>query len=379
MRTQFKKVFFTEIFLLIWTLFHFLLLKTSNSILLVLELIIIASAIYYIFKVDRREERTKKDLLLLILIVTLSYYVCIYFIGFFVGFIYSNYSRSILGILRNVITSTVLVLAIENMRECIIKSSKYYKPLIILSILVFSLLEITTQITLKNIHSRVELVQFIMVIVIPYFSKNIFLTFSTYYTDKKNSVIYSLIMTLPNYILPVFPDLGDYINTLLLTSMPLLLLAIAYKMFFFKREKITNSKQYKTMANIQSAFSIILLVMLAGIVYLVSNFGRFYALAIGSESMTGAINKGDVIIIDKKKKEYKENDIIAFTQDGETIVHRIIKVDKKDNKVYYKTKGDANNGEDSWVVSEDSIVGQEKIRILFMGLPTVALSELIIK
>lgn len=379
MKTQFKKVFIVEILLFLLSLSHFFIFKISNSFLLLLELSIITGVIYYFFKVDRREERVKKDLLLLILIVTISYYVITYFLGFFIGFVYSNYSRSFIGILRNIFVSSLMVLSIEIMRECIIKSAKYYKFLIILSSLIFFLLEVITQISFNNIHSGVELVQFIMVIVIPYISKNIFLTYSTYYTDKTNSIVYNLIMTLPNFILPVFPDLGDYIGTLLLTTLPLILVAVSYKMFFYKREKIVDSRWQAKFSNIQKMFTTSLLFLLILIVYLVGGFGRFIALAIGSESMTGAINKGDVIIIDKRKKEYKKKDIIAFSQNGEIIVHRVIDIVEKDDGVYYQTKGDANNGEDPWLVDDKAIVGQEKFRILFLGLPTVALSELIRK
>lgn len=379
MKTQFKKVFIVEILLFLLSLSHFFVFKISNSFLLLLELSIITGVIYYFFRVDRREERVKKDLLLLILIVTISYYVITYFLGFFIGFVYSNYSRSFIGILRNIFVSSLMVLSIEIMRECIIKSAKYYKFLIILSSLIFFLLEVITQISFNNIHSGVELVQFIMVIVIPYISKNIFLTYSTYYTDKTNSIVYNLIMTLPNFILPVFPDLGDYIGTLLLTTLPLILVAVSYKMFFYKREKIVDSRWQAKFSNIQKMFTVSLLFLLILIVYLVGGFGRFMALAIGSESMTGAINKGDVIIIDKKKKEYKKKDIIAFSQNGEIIVHRVIDIVEKDDGVYYQTKGDANNGEDPWLVDDKVIVGQEKFRILFLGLPTVALSELIRK
>lgn len=379
MKTQFKKILIIEILLIMLTLFHFFIIKTSNSFLLLIELSIIATIIYKLVKVDRREERVKKDLLLLILIVTIAYYVMTYFAGFFIGFIYSNYSRSLIGILRNTMVSFLLVIVIEVMRECIIKSAKYYKSLIILSCLVFFLLEVVTQISFNNIHSGVEFVQFIMVIVIPYISKNIFLTYSTYYTDKTNSIIYNLIMTLPNYILPVFPDLGDYIGTLLLTTLPFILIAVSYKMFFYKREKIVDSRWQSKYSTIQKIFTASLLLFLVVIVYLVGSFGRFSALAIGSGSMTGAINKGDVIIIDKKKKEYKKKDIIAFSQNGEIIVHRIIDVIEKEDGIYYQTKGDANNGKDPWLVDNKSIVGQEKIRLLFLGLPTVALSELIRK
>lgn len=378
MKEQFKKVLFVELVLLILASVQFLILK-NNTLLLLIEFTIIGGIIYKLFSIDKREERVKKDLLLLILIVTISYYVITYFVGFFIGFIYSNYSRSIFGILRNTVIYSLLILIIETTRERIIKNAKYYKSLVILSILIFCIIEITTQITFNNIHSRVELLEFIMVIVIPMITKNIFLTFSTYYTDKSNSTIYNLIMTVPNFILPVFPDLGDYISTLLLTALPLLLLALAHKMFFYKREKITDSKSHVKYTYIQRTVSISLIIILLVLVYLVGGFGRFSALAIGSKSMTGAINKGDVIIIDKKKKEYKKKDIIAFSQDGEVIVHRIVDITKKDNKIYYQTKGDANNGEDPWLVDTKSVIGQEKVRILFFGLPTVALSELIHK
>jgi len=46
--------------------------------------------------------------------------------------------------------------------------------------------------------------------------------------------------------------------------------------------------------------------------------------------MSNTINKGDAIIIDKRKKEYKVKDIIAFSRGGKIIVHRITRVIKKD-------------------------------------------------
>jgi len=379
MKEQSKKVIVTELIVLVLSFFHFFILKKASNIIILIEFAIITLIIYKLFKVDRREERVKKDLLLLILIVTISYYVITYFIGFFKGFIYSTYSRTLPGIIRNILVSSLMILFLETIRECLIKSSKYHKRLVALSALVFSLLEISTTITSSSIHSRVELVEFIMVIVIPYFSKNIFLTYSTFYTDKFNSIVYNLIMTIPAFILPVTPDLGDYVTTLALTTIPIAILGISYKVFFEKREKITDSKRYKKNISIQRTVSITLGIFLILIIYLVGGFGRFQALAIGSSSMRGTINKGDVVIIDKKNKKYHKNDIIAFSKNGEIIVHRIVKIVKKENGIYYQTKGDANNGEDAWLVDDKSIVGKKKLRILFIGLPTVLLSEFIHK
>lgn len=376
MKEQFKRTFFVELFLLLLSSFHFFIYKFPGYYTLIVELGIICSIVCLFFKVDKREERSKRDFLLLILIGTIAYYVITYFIGFFIGFVYSNYSRSLFGILRNLLTSFLTILFIEIMREKIIKNGRYYKSLIVLSVFVFTFLEIMVQLSFGNLRSGVELVQFFMVILIPCLSKNIFLTLSTYYTDKTNSIVYDSIMTLPTYLLPVFPDFGDYINTLLVTILPLLLLAISYKLLLYKRDKIVDSKWYISYGKLQDFLTGVLLGILFMVIYLVSGRGRFFAMAIGSGSMTGVINKGDVVVVDRKKREkYEKYDIIAFEQGGEIVVHRIMGIVKGEDSVSYKTKGDANNAEDIWIVESDDIVGKVKVRLPFIGIPTVTLSE----
>ncbi len=91
--------------------------------------------------------------------------------------------------------------------------------------------------------------------------------------------------------------------------------------------------------------------------------------------MTGTINKGDVVIIDKKYNDIKKNDVIAFKEQGKVVVHRVVKV--RHDSIYksYKTKGDFNKNIDSWIVKKDAIVGKEVMRIRWIGWPTVLLSE----
>lgn len=377
MKYQFKKIAFVELFLIVFALFHFFVIRNIHSWFLLLEFVILSLGVYKIVGTERREERAKKDLLLVLLVGTIAYYVFIYFLGFFLGFVYSTYSHTILGVFRNVVLSFLFIVTIEMMRECIIKKGKYYKALIILSVFVFAFLELITQITVFSIHNKVDLFQMMLIFVVPLLSKNIFLTFSTYYTDKVNSIIYQMLMEIPAYLIPVLPNLGDYLNTVLLVCQPLILVLLAYRFIFYKRERISDSRSIIKMKRWQKVSTGILLVILIIMIYLISGYGRFSALAIGSTSMTGTINKGDVVIIDKKEKEYKKRDIIAFVQDGEIIVHRIIDVMKDGNTVYYQTKGDANNGKDSWFVDSKDIVGQCRARVLWIGWPTVLLSEFI--
>ena len=64
----------------------------------------------------------------------------------------------------------------------------------------------------------------------------------------------------------------------------------------------------------------------------------------------------------------KAKDIIAFRNEDKTITsHRIIKVDKIDGKLYFKTKGDNNNTMDEDVVVAKDIEGIYVSRIPELG------------
>jgi signal peptidase I len=326
-------------------------------------------------KVERRNEKDKRDLLLIILISCLAYYIITYLGGLFVGFVYTTYSKSPLGMLRNIFSCFVMVVLIEVIREIVIKKGKYYKSIIIFSPIVFTLLEAAASLNIVQLSSRHIGLEMLLIVVVPLLCKNILLTFITYYSDKDIAIIYHLLMNIPVYFLPIFPAFSDYLNTTLIAIQSTLTIIVALRILYFRREKIEDARKYLNIDRMQKAFNAILIGLLIVLIYLVSNIGRYTIIAIGSGSMNGTINKGDVVLLDKKVKHYEEGDIIAFEQDGVVVVHRIVGVDK-DNDVYsYHTKGDANNAMDMWEVKETSIVGHYIGRGLYIGWPTIILSE----
>lgn len=85
----------------------------------------------------------------------------------------------------------------------------------------------------------------------------------------------------------------------------------------------------------------------------------YVTLEVVSGSMEPTINKGDLIIVDTKIKEYKKNDIVVFyDKEGSFITHRIISINDKE----MITKGDNNNTEDE-PTSVNKIVGKYVKRI----------------
>lgn len=79
-------------------------------------------------------------------------------------------------------------------------------------------------------------------------------------------------------------------------------------------------------------------------------------LCVESGSMQDEIMVNDLIVI-TKTKDYEINDIITYLRDDETVptTHRIV---GKTSDGKYITKGDANNTNDRFPVSEDEILGE---------------------
>ena len=111
------------------------------------------------------------------------------------------------------------------------------------------------------------------------------------------------------------------------------------------------------------------------LIYVVSGYFRYYAIAIASGSMEPKISKGDVVIVDKNYNEINVGDVLAYKNDGKVIVHRIYRVVKNNDEYFVYTKGDANNDYDKYKVTEDMFVGIVKIKIPLIGYPTVLLNE----
>jgi signal peptidase len=93
------------------------------------------------------------------------------------------------------------------------------------------------------------------------------------------------------------------------------------------------------------------------------------AFVVSSGSMSPAIHTGDLVIV-RKSGGYEKGDVITFIDSrNKYISHRIYKVEEKDGKTTYTTKGDANNTPDGSPVSEVNVMGRVVFHIPLMGIP----------
>lgn len=102
---------------------------------------------------------------------------------------------------------------------------------------------------------------------------------------------------------------------------------------------------------------VVLVIAFAIFVEAIGIDGEWFIGSVGSNSMEPTLQYGDYVVV-KKSKELKEGDIIAFKNNqGKMIVHRIVEKTFRDGQEVYRTKGDNLDKVDTWVVTQDSIIG----------------------
>ncbi len=96
--------------------------------------------------------------------------------------------------------------------------------------------------------------------------------------------------------------------------------------------------------------------------------------------MYPALQRGDAIIVEKVSKKtvdsLQKDMIVAFSENGKIVTHRIISIEMEDGVEYIITKGDNNNTKDITKKVKSDIIGIVRIRIPLLGYPSVEISEI---
>ena len=149
-----------------------------------------------------------------------------------------------------------------------------------------------------------------------------------------------------------------------------------------QKEKEQTTLKHKILSVIGTTLCVILIPILAINVTLIAksymnteevpSIGGILPLIVLTDSMYPEIHSGDLIICHTEDAEnVKEGDIISFFDpagNGTSIVtHRVTEVTTEGGELAFRTKGDANNVEDSMPVPADKLVAVYRNRIPNMG------------
>ena len=338
-----------------------------------LAVVLALSILFLGFRKDKITILGKNVFKIVIFYIILTFFI-MYGIGLIVGFLKNAYSRNFVDIFDNIFAPILIIVFVEFIRYVFISANRDKKLILILLTLILTVFELVITIRTLSLSDLAALFNTTSTIILPCIFKNLLLSYLTYHIGYKIPIIYRLIMDIYLYVVPLIPSLGDYINSMISISLPIVIYINIFGMVDDAKnraEPVFNKKRF-TIWDIPVAIALIT------IIALISGFFPIHMIGIGSNSMKPVISKGDAVVLQKinSKTKLKKGDIIAYSNGKITIVHRIKDIEVSGNKTSYITKGDANNGKDPNPVLRNQISGIVMFKIPYIAWPTVWLTEL---
>ena len=258
------------------------------------------------------------------------------------------------------------------MRYIICRNTQHEKLPIAIYTIILIVLNIIIEINGYDLKDNEVLFIFITTIVIPVICKEAACSYLTYKVSYVPSMIYKLTTSLYGLVLPIIPNIGNYLYASTNIALPYSIYFFVSKALHYKEKAETYQKRVSQRILYLPVFACLIV-----LVVLISGVFTNTLISIGSNSMKPAYERGDAVIYQKTKIEnIRIGEVIAFKRDGRIITHRVINIQKTDTLSTFKTKGDANNAPDAYTVDEKDVLGVVKYSIKYIGYPTLWFNDL---
>lgn len=381
-----KKAFYVLAVVFVLCVFEYTLFTIdiiSSNVEDFLTILILGAVGIYIYTQPRARYHTKDRLLgyfLVWLFVCGIVYIVIYFgCGFLFGFGKNPYRRDAVGRVKNILVFGSIIVLKEWIRSFIVnKTGKKNLFLYSLALIVlFTAIEVNV-LDMFNARNVEELTILVSQRILPVVALNIFMSYVCYMTGHLPAIVYLLVTSIPIWFFDSLPDLQWIVVAIIGIAFPIL--ALISLMETVNRDLSSRSKQVK---NEPKAKNIILWIFVGGFCILVSFFtaGLFdvYPTVLVSGSMSPAINRGDVVIVEQvdSDDDIEVNDVIMFNTGKYDVVHRVVEIKIEQGTIKYITKGDDNEKADNLNIEIRNISGVVIARIPYLGLPRLMFEDTI--
>lgn len=315
----------------------------------------------------------KKQVNTITLVQILLFFSISYGVGLLVGFLKNSYSLTFNSIVNNIFAPIIIIICIELLRYILIKPNKNSKKTIFFITLVIILFELAISIRSINFNDLSEVFKISTSTVLPIIVKNFVLSYLTLHVGYRPALLYRLIMEISVFVMPIVPNLGDYLNSMIGICLPFILYVYSSRVI----NEYYNGVEYEFYKSGFKLTDIPMIAFILLLVCLISGYFPHYIIGIGSDSMTPKINKGDAVIVEKinNKDDLKIGQVIVYNNGGKNIVHRLVEIKKEGKNTYYITKGDANNTKDNINIELEDIKGVVKFKIPYIAYPSIYFSE----
>ena len=346
-------------------LFVAMFIPTASS-RIAAAIILVPAAVVTWFIVKKRSilSINKRQVLLLMTVIGALWVTLLYLSGLKFGFYYSATQLSTPVVLRYVLPVTLSIISIEIIRSVL--RAQEDKTADIVCYIVCILADCLVAANFGSIKSFNSFMDLMGLTLLPAVTANLLY----HYISKRYGFLpiisYRLIISLYSFFIPLVPAVPDALKSFGSLILPLVIYLFISALF--EKKKVTHKK---TTAKTYVGIGAMAIVMIS-IVMIISCQFRICAIVIGTGSMTGELNVGDVAIYERYEEQViQEGDVVVFTDGSSRIIHRVIEIEHTDEGAQYITKGDANEDPDIGFVTDDRIVGVVRFKLPYLGYPSM--------
>ena len=371
MKSEKIKIYVIEIALIIFFLLAMIFNKVITRQILAIVLLVFMGITTLLIKTYKMDLTNKMQIILLLTGIGVIYVAVLYLIGIFAGFYNATVKLSLWSIWKYIIPYIVIIISSEMIRKKIVLKEDKISKIIILVIMVMLDVILTTNI--YNLNTAKDYFTLVSFVIFASIANNLLFNYiEIQYRNAKAIIIYRIITTLYVYVFPIIPDLYIFLESIIKMVVPYIIYIILENVYSKQKLVVTIETRKK-----ERIISTIVCIITVIIVMLISCKFKYGVLVIGSGSMTGTINKGDIILYEKYKStdDIKVGNIIVFYEDDIKVIHRIIDQKLMGEETRYYTKGDANQKQDEGYRETKDIIGQVKARIPYMGWFTLWIND----
>lgn len=373
MNSDKKKLYALSVFLFAVLTATLLVGRGNSRIVTAILMLPLATVTCLLIKKRSSVSINKKEVLLLSTVMAALYAVLKEMTGVYFGFYHNPYFVNLKWLLQYILPSAIIIVATEIIRFVLLsQKNRFVSVMAYLSCVVAEILMFSS---LAGITSYYRFMDLVGMNLFPAISANFYYHYVSKRYGMMPNIVFRLITSLYIYFIPTITGMTDAIGSCIKICLPILLLALTAALYEkSKKNAVRKGKKLGWAATLLTAVAI------ASVAMLISCQFRFGALVIATDSMTGEINKGDVIIYERYDGQtIEEGQVIVFLQNEAKIIHRVVEIEHIGGETRYYTKGDANEDRDVGYRLSSDIVGLTNIKLAHLGYPTLWLREIIQK
>ncbi|MBQ8350702.1 MAG: signal peptidase I [Clostridia bacterium] len=366
-----KKVLYTVSVLITAALLP-LLLVSEQYIQIIAAALSAAAAVVVCFLIRKRSiyAIVKQEVLLLMAVTGALAVMLIYLSGLSFGFYRSPSPLSGLTLLVHVLPLVAIIVTSELIRAVLRAQSNRVADAC--SFLYCLLIELAAAGGVAGRMTHGRLMDLVALTLFPAITANLLYHYVSKRYGPYPNMVYRALMGLYAYIIPVLPAIPDSLMAFVLVVLPLAVLSFLRLLYEKKKKQAAARRGWWQYVAIG-----ISLVLMISVVMLISCQFRFGALVIATESMTGEINKGDMVIYEAYDDQIIEKgQVLVFYKDRRLTVHRVDDITRINGETRYYTKGDANDSRDYGYITERDIEGVVHAKVAYVGYPSLWLRGL---